>query len=83
MIDVQNDFISGSLAIERCPAGQDGRAVVPIVNDLIENVPFDVIAYSLDWHPENHISFIDNIHLRPLHPSSKVSMPNKHLYGTL
>ena len=27
VIDVQNDFISGSLAITGCPAGQDGEEV--------------------------------------------------------
>ena len=27
VIDVQNDFISGSLAITGCPAGQDGAEV--------------------------------------------------------
>ena len=27
VIDVQNDFISGSLAITNCPAGQDGEEV--------------------------------------------------------
>ena len=27
MVDVQNDFISGSLAISNCPAGQNGEDV--------------------------------------------------------
>ena len=27
VVDVQNDFISGSLAIINCPAGQDGKDV--------------------------------------------------------
>ena len=30
VIDVQNDFISGSLAITGCPAGQDGAEVKKI-----------------------------------------------------
>lgn len=25
---------------------------------------FDVVVYSYDWHPANHISFFDNLHLR-------------------
>ncbi len=29
---VQNDFISGSLAIKNCAAGQDGADVVPTIN---------------------------------------------------
>ena len=27
VVDVQNDFISGSLAIKNCPAGQNGEEV--------------------------------------------------------
>ena len=27
VVDVQNDFISGSLAISNCPAGQNGEEV--------------------------------------------------------
>ena len=72
IVDVQNDFITGSLAIKDCPAKQDGEAVVPIINQMIKNAAFDVIVYSLDWHPDNHISFIENVHDRKLDPSSKV-----------
>ena len=32
VIDVQNDFISGSLAIKNCAAGQDGADVVSPIN---------------------------------------------------
>ncbi|XP_046374179.1 nicotinamidase-like [Haliotis rufescens] len=73
IIDVQNDFINGSLALSNCPAGQDGFGVVPIINSIQGHISFDVVAYSKDWHPPNHISFIDNINSRPLHSSSKVS----------
>ena len=31
-VDVQNDFISGTLSITNCPAGQDGSEVVPPIN---------------------------------------------------
>ena len=74
VVDVQNDFISGTLAVKNCPAGQDGAAVVPIINNLIENVKFDAIIYSCDWHPEDHISFVENVHMRPIHHTSKVSI---------
>ena len=30
IIDVQNDFIDGSLSLKHCPAGQDGAAIVPV-----------------------------------------------------
>jgi len=39
---------------------------------MLENVPFDVVFYSLDWHPENHVSFIENVFCRKFHSSSKV-----------
>ncbi|KAI8797909.1 pyrazinamidase/nicotinamidase [Biomphalaria glabrata] len=73
VVDVQNDFITGTLSLRECPAGQDGYAVVPVINSLLEPNLFDVVVYTLDWHPDNHISFIDNALLRKLHPSSKVS----------
>ena len=47
IVDVQNDFISGSLAIKNCPAGQDGEDVVGPINNLIDTVPFDMHCYSL------------------------------------
>ncbi|CAF0957371.1 unnamed protein product [Adineta steineri] len=64
MIDVQYCFINGSLALSNGPAGQDGAEVIPVINELIDKVPFDVFAYSLDWHPANHISFFENLESR-------------------
>ncbi|XP_076046627.1 nicotinamide amidase isoform X2 [Oratosquilla oratoria] len=71
VVDVQNDFITGSLAISNCPAGHNGEEVIPIINRLEEEVPFHVIVYSLDWHPADHVSFIDNVRMRPMHKTSK------------
>ena len=108
VVDVQNDFISGSLAIKNCPAGQNGEEVVPPINTLlgmtkliiknisnfnethcenlniarrnccsyqvnylVDTVPFTMHCYSLDWHPSDHISFIDNVHKRKLSHDSK------------
>eukprot|EP00966_Prymnesium_polylepis_P232837 5384868-Prymnesium_polylepis.1 len=42
IIDVQNDFIDGTLALKHCPAGQDAAVVVPVINRMRETVPFDV-----------------------------------------
>ena len=47
IVDVQNDFISGSLAIKNCPAGQDGEDVVAPINNLLDTVPFTMHCYSL------------------------------------
>ena len=35
-----------------------------------------VLRYSLDWHPADHVSFFDNVHLRPLATDGKVSYYN-------
>ena len=72
IVDVQNDFIDGKLALKNCPAKQDGGEVVPVINHLIDTIPFDVIVYTQDWHPQNHCSFIENVHLRKLSENSPV-----------
>ena len=72
VVDVQNDFIVGSLNLQSCPAGQDGSEVIPVINSLLDTVPFDLVVYSKDWHPENHISFIDNVKSRPITDRCKV-----------
>lgn len=64
VVDVQNDFIDGSLALINGPAGQDGAEVVPIINDLIDKCPLGAVVYTQDWHPANHIGFHSNLHLR-------------------
>lgn len=64
VVDVQNDFIDGSLALINGPARQDGAEVVPIINKILENCPFDAVVYTQDWHPIDHIGFHDNLHLR-------------------
>lgn len=43
------------------------------INRLLETVNFDAVFYSLDWHPSDHVSFIDNLPQRAVHPSSPVS----------
>ena len=42
---------------------------------MIDTVPFNVLTYSLDWHPSDHLSFDDNVTLRKLHESSPVGDP--------
>lgn len=83
VIDVQNDFIDGSLAIRNCPAAQEGKDVVPVINDLIESVPFDYVFYTFDWHPEDHVSFIDNVHLRNFHESCEVPQDEAKIFDTV
>ena len=49
VIDVQNYFCSGALAVS------DGDAVVPVVNRLTER--FEHVVLTQDWHPSGHSSF--------------------------
>lgn len=72
IVDVQNDFIDGSLALRSCGSNQDGVDVIGPINRLVKFGQFDKIIYSLDWHPENHVGFYENLHLRELHSDSKV-----------
>ena len=74
IVDVQNDFIDGTLSLRTCEGKQDGVDAVAPINHLVQNGCFAKIIYSLDWHPEDHISFYENLHLRELHPDSKVYM---------
>ena len=45
VVDVQNDFISGSLAISSCPAGHNGEDVVAPINHMLDKIPFTMICY--------------------------------------
>lgn len=83
IVDVQNDFISGSLNIQKCAAQHDGSEVIEPINRLLENVPFDAVFYSLDWHPVDHVSFIDNLHLRDIDLSTGIAKEEIHVYDTV
>lgn len=83
VVDVQNDFISGSLALHSCPANHQGEEVVPVINRVLRDVNFDVVAYTYDWHPLNHISFYENRYLRKPSPESQVDIENAHLLDTV
>ncbi|XP_050302836.1 nicotinamidase-like [Anthonomus grandis grandis] len=83
IIDVQNDFICGTLDIRNCSAKQNGEDVIGPINDLLETVDFDAVFYSYDWHPEDHVSFIDNIHLRKVHESSPIKAEEAKVFDTV
>jgi nicotinamidase/pyrazinamidase len=52
VVDVQNDFCpGGALAVK------DGDKIIPVINQLIPR--FEIVVYSRDWHPQDHISFAD------------------------
>ena len=70
VIDVQNDFVDGSLAIRNGPLNEDGAEVIDPINGLTSNVKWAHTFFAQDWHPANHISFVNNAGLRQLDPSS-------------
>jgi len=49
-VDVQNDFITGSLAVT------DAKDIIPVINKYIEK--FEYILFSKEKHPANHCSFV-------------------------
>ncbi|XP_067124385.1 nicotinamidase isoform X1 [Centruroides vittatus] len=83
VIDVQNDFIKGSLSIKNCPANHNGEDIIPVINHLIDSIDFNVIIYSLDWHPDDHVSFIENISKRKVDCSSLVTGEKAKTFDTV
>ena len=64
LVDVQYDFINGSLAVEGAPEVMDALA------NYIDAQPkglFDTIVMTVDFHPYEHSSFRDNGGLWPVH----------------
>ena len=65
VIDMQNDFITGSLAVKH--AGE----MVPIINKLREK--FDLVVWTQDWHPADHVSFASSHKDGKLYETVKVA----------
>lgn len=54
VVDVQNDFLpGGALAVP------NGDEVIEPIRRLIESDEFDVIAFTRDYHPAEHESFVE------------------------
>ena len=49
IVDVQNDFITGSLAV---PGAEE---IIPVINNIQKK--FDLVVTTQDFHPSNHGSF--------------------------
>lgn len=73
VVDMQNDFIDGTLALRKCGYGQDAEEVIKPINNLLINGRWAKVIYTQDWHPENHISFFENLAARHLHPESEIA----------
>ncbi|EZA58574.1 Pyrazinamidase/nicotinamidase [Ooceraea biroi] len=83
IVDVQNDFIDGTLALRKCEYGQDGAEVIKPINRLLKYGRWDKVIYSLDWHPEDHISFFENLGKREVHSESKVTKKSAKVFDTV
>ena len=64
IVDVQNDFISGTLANQH-----KAEAIVPVINGMRE--AFDLVVISLDWHPHQHCSFVETANDVTPHPQPR------------
>ncbi|XP_057294285.1 uncharacterized protein LOC130622852 [Hydractinia symbiolongicarpus] len=80
LVDIQNDFISGSLALRDAPAREDGEKVVSVINEILEKNKFDLVVYTQDWHPSDHCSFITNVDKYEIHSCSKKTAENVEVF---
>eukprot|EP01024_Parvocaulis_polyphysoides_P014124 TRINITY_DN1568_c1_g1_i1.p1 TRINITY_DN1568_c1_g1~~TRINITY_DN1568_c1_g1_i1.p1 ORF type:complete len:326 (+),score=54.58 TRINITY_DN1568_c1_g1_i1:83-979(+) len=53
IIDVQNFFVGGSLAVE------NANEIIPLINQIRNQDEefYDIVVHSQDWHPPAHVSF--------------------------
>lgn len=58
-VDLQNDFIDGSLAV---PGAAD---VIPVIKDAMGG--YDMVYFTLDWHSTGHCSFREQGGPWPVH----------------
>lgn len=56
--------------------------IIQPINRILHSIDFSKVIYSLDWHPTDHISFIDNVKMRPLHESSPVDADTAKPFDT-
>lgn len=54
VVDVQNDFVSGSLAVS------EADKIIEPINQFLKAHPWALKIATKDWHPSDHISFASN-----------------------
>ena len=47
--------------------------MVELINQLSEISGWDLVVFTMDWHPADHISFVTSAHKFKQHSESKVS----------
>lgn len=60
IVDVQHDFLDGSMALPVFD-GKDAQSIISKINTILDTVNFDLVVYTLDYHKDDHISFIENV----------------------
>lgn len=68
VIDMQNDFVNGTLAVP------DAASIIDPINDMI-TLPFKVKIATRDFHPGNHVSFAET-HQKPLFSTATIYHPD-------
>ena len=53
IVDMQNDFVTGTMAVP------NANLTYNVINKLLNN-KFNIVIWTQDWHPTNHISFWEN-----------------------
>ena len=79
VVDVQNDFISGSLPVP------DGETIIPRLNEI--GSTFDFVVITQDWHPADHKSFASQNGMKPyevgeLNGKPQIMWPDHCVIGT-
>ncbi|WFD00897.1 hypothetical protein MYAM1_003653 [Malassezia yamatoensis] len=62
VVDMQHDFLDGSLAVP------GGREILPNVVRMIREGDWDLVVVTQDYHPPNHISFATRHGVEPFKP---------------
>ena len=57
VIDVQNDFVSGSLGTE------EAKAIVPRINDMINSDEYEIKVFTLDTHDSSYLDTLEGENL--------------------
>ena len=77
VVDMQNDFIDGSLAVPRA------KEIIDPINKLMKEGNYDLIVASQDWHPEGHISFASRYSVKPFtEHNEQIVWPDHCVIGT-
>ncbi|KIH67205.1 hypothetical protein ANCDUO_02467 [Ancylostoma duodenale] len=70
-----NNIVDRRLSSQNGSAGEDPLDAIPAINELVMEKELDAIVYTQDWHPANHISFVE----RARDPDRKIHNDNQNV----